>query len=135
MSQLDLHLGRESRPYVDGDLHEIVTEAQVVTRLCSMTGLLDKTIAVELGVDPAMLSKAQSGMARLTEKQIYRLSCMAKSDLWLHYWMTRFNFDPRSLRTFETKLEADVRVLRERVRELEQREELTIEILRKVRAS
>ena len=135
MSQLDLHIVREAAAYAEGDLDDVSSEAKAVERMCALTGLMDKAIAVELGIDPAMLSKAQSGIARLTEKQISRLCDLSGSNLWLYYWMQRRGLDPHSARPIESKVEAENRVLKDRVRELERERELTIRILKEVRSA
>lgn len=135
MSSLDLRVIRDLRPYKDGDLDDVASEAKAIAVMTSNSGLLDKTLAIEIGTDPALLSKAQNGSARLTEQQMNALMDACGSELWLSYWLAKRGYDPRHLRRFETDLERENRELREKLELLEREREVEIRLFREIRAA
>lgn len=135
MSDLALRVVREIRPYTPGDLDRIDSEAKAISEMCRRSGLLDKTLAIEIGADPALLSKVQSGQARLSEPHTDALMDACGSELWLSYWLARRGYDPRFVRRFETDLERENRELRERIDRLEQERAIEIRLVREMRAA
>lgn len=135
MSDLELRVVRDMRPYQDGDLDGIDSEAKVIAEMVRRSGLREKTLAIECEVDPATLSKAQSGQARLAESQMDRLMDACGSELWLSYWLARRGYDPRFVRRFESELERENRELRERLDAMQREREVEIRLIREMRAA
>ena len=134
MSNLDLRVVREIRPYRDGDLEGVTSEAKAIAEMARQSGLLDKSLAIEVGVDPTLFSKAQHGSARLSEQQTNALMDACGSELWLSYWLVKRGYDPRSVRRFESDIERENRELRERIEQMERERAVEIRLLRDMRA-
>lgn len=66
-SALKLRVRRPLRTIPEADLVRLTSEAKAVQYACENSGLQDKSIAIEIGVDAAVLSKAKAGQARLND--------------------------------------------------------------------
>lgn len=73
------------------------------------SGMQDKSIAIETGIDPAILSKAKTGQARLSERDLDALMDVTGYEAPLTARLLRRNKDPRSLRKLETETERELR--------------------------
>ncbi len=135
MSDLELRIKRELKPFRDGDLDDTPSEAKAITEMISRSGLQYKTVAIEIGVDAAVLSKAKTGQARLSEKDLDALMDACGSELWLRYWMKRRGYDPRYLRRIESDVERENRELREELERVRQEREVEIRYARALRAA
>lgn len=116
---LDLRVKRPERAIPDTDLPKLVSEAAAVRYCCEHSGLQDKTIAIEIGADPAVLSKAKAGQARLSDHQLELLEDLTGIRAVMFAALLRRGFDPRSVRRWETDVERENRELRERLDALE----------------
>jgi hypothetical protein len=134
-AHLDLRMKRPLRTVPESDWPAWTSEAKVIGDTLKQSGLQDKAIAVEAGIDPAVLSKAQSGAARLNEQQTDALMDACGSEAWLHYWVLKRGYDPRKLTRLESDLERENRVLRERLEEMQQRRKIEIQYARELRAA
>lgn len=114
-SDLNLRIRRPLRVIPDADLTKLINEARAVQYACENSGLQDKTIAIEIGVDAAVLSKAKAGQARLGDDALDALMDATGFEAPLICWMLRRGYDPRSLRRFESDVERENRELRERL--------------------
>ncbi len=132
---LDLRVRRELRAVPESDWKDWVSEAKVIADMCQKSGLQDKALAIEVGVDPAVLSKVQSGQARLSEQHTDALMDACGSEAWLHYWMLKRGYDPRRLARMETDLERENRALRERLQRLEADREVELRLIRDMRSA
>lgn len=133
VSGLDLRVKRPLRAIPESEWSEWTSEAKVIEAMVTKSGLQDKTIAIEIGTDPAVLSKVQSGQARFAEKQTDSLMDTCGSEAWLHYWVLRRGYDPRSLHRMETDLERENRILRERLERVELEREIERKFVRELR--
>ncbi len=133
MSVLDLRIKRPLRVIPDGEWSEWTSEAKVLADTLKKSGLQDKAIALEVGVDPAVLSKASSGQARLSEGHMDALMDACGSEAWLHYWMLKRGYDPRQLHRMESDLERENRQLRERLAKVEGEREVELRFVRELR--
>lgn len=133
MTQLELRVKRPLRTIPQSEWADWTSEAKVIESMVTKSGLQDKTIAIEIGVDPAVLSKAQSGQARLAEKQMDALMDTCGSEAWMHYWLLRRGYDPRSLHRMESDLERENRLLREKLAEVERAREIERNFVRELR--
>jgi hypothetical protein len=135
MSTLDLRIKRPLRQYTETDWPTWTSEAKVIADMLKSSGLQDKTIAIETGIDPAVLSKAQTGQARLSENHMDALMDATGSEAWLHYWMLKRGYDPRKLQRMESDLERENRLLREQLAAIEQEREVELRLFTKLRTA
>jgi hypothetical protein len=133
MSELELRVKRPLRTISDTEWPEWTSEAKVIEAMVTKSGLQDKAVAIEIGVDPAVLSKAQSGQARLGEKQMDALMDACGCEAWLHFWILKRGYDPRQLHRFESDLERENRKLRERLEAIEHEREIERKFVRELR--
>lgn len=135
MTTLDLRVKRPLRTVPQSEWEDWTSEAKVLSEMVSKSGLQDKTIAIEISVDPAVLSKTKSGQARLAEKDLDAFMDACGSEAWLHFWMLKRGYDPRVLRRMESDLEKENRLLRERVASMEHEREVELRLIRDLRVA
>ena len=135
MNELELRVKRPLRPVPESQWREWTSESKVIADMLKASGLQDKTVAIEIGTDPAVLSKAQTGQARLNETQMDALMDACGSEAWLHYWMLKRNYDPRQLHRMESDLERENRMLRERLLQVEKEREIELRFVRELRVT
>lgn len=133
MSTLELRIKRPIKPSPDSDWDRWTSEAKVISDMLKNSGLQDKTVALETGIDPAVLSKVQTGQARLSETHMDALMDACGSEAWLHFWMLKRGYDPRRLQRMESDLERENRQLRERLAAVEQEREVELRLLSRIR--
>ncbi len=107
---------------VDVDLEEIRRQPSwsAVLSLCAnKSGLLDKTIAADVGVDNAVWSRFKSGQNSPSGEQLDKLMDRCGNEAPLFWLLLRRGYDPRSLRRIESDVERENRLLRERLAALE----------------
>ena len=135
MNTLDLRVKRPLRQIAESEWDGWSSEGKVIADMLKSSGLQDKTVAIETGIDPAVLSKAQNGQARLNEAQTDALMDACGSEAWLHYWLLKRGYDPRCLRRIETELERENRELRERLDKIEAEREVELRLYSKLRTA
>lgn len=135
MSTLDLRIRRPLRNHSETEWQAWTSECKVISDMLKSSGLQDKTIAIETGIDPAVLSKVQTGQARLAEDKMDALMDATGSEAWLHFWMLKRGYDPRHLLRMESDLERENRELREQVARMEQEREVELRLFSKLRAT
>lgn len=135
MTTLDLRIKREIKPVKQSDWESWTSEAKVISNMLKNSGLQDTTIAIEIDIQPAVLSKAQTGAARLSESHMDALMDACGDESWLHYWLLKRGFDPRFLHRIETDLQRENRELRERLEKIEQEREVELRLYSKLRAA
>lgn len=133
MPSLDLRVKRPLKSIPQARWAEWTSEAKVISDMLKTSGLQDKTISIEIGVDAAVLSKVQTGQARLNEQGMDALMDACGSEAWLHYWLLKRGYDPRLLHRMETDLERENRLLRERLAAVEQEREIERKFVRELR--
>lgn len=106
------------------------SEAAVLGAMIGMSGLQEKSIAIECEIDPSTLAKVKQGTARPSEDHLDRFMDATGSEAWLYYWLIRRGYDPRSLRRFETDVERENRELRERLAQVEHDKRVLVEAFR-----
>ena len=107
--RLNLRVKRELKPIQDADFATLNSEAGAVRYACERSGLQDKSIAIDIGTDPALLSKAKTGQARLSEDSMDALMDTTGCEAPLIAWILRRGYDPRSLRKLESETETALR--------------------------
>lgn len=123
-SDLNLRVRRDLRPIPDADFPKLSSEAAGIRYAIENSRLQDKSVAIEIGSDPATLSKAKAGQARLNEEALDALMDATGLEAPLFAWLLRRGYDPRSLRRFESDVERENRELRERVSAMETEREI-----------
>lgn len=116
---LNLRVRRPLRAVPEADLSKLTSEAAAIRYACENSGLQDKAIAVEIGVDAAVLSRAKIGQARLGDDAMDALQDATGIEAPLFAILLRRGYDPRSLRRIETDVERENRELREQVASME----------------
>ena len=112
-SALNLRVRRPLRAIPETDLAKLTSEAKAVQYACENSGLHDKSIAIEIGVDAAVLSKAKTGQARLNDDALDALQDATGIEAPLIAALLRRGYDPRSLRKLESETERHLREARE----------------------
>jgi len=135
MTDLDLRVKRPLKTTSEIDWPAWTSEAKVIADTLKNSGLQDKSVAIEIGVDAAVLSKVQTGQARLSEPHMDALMDACGSEAWLHYWLLKRGYDPRCLRRIETDLESENRVLRDRLESIEREREVELRLYSKIRVA
>lgn len=134
-SSLDLRVKRPLRLIPDADFAKLNSEASAVRYAVENSGLQDKSLAYEIGTDPAVLSKAKAGQARLNDDALDALMDATGIEAPLFAMLLRRGYDPRSLRRFESDLERQNRELTERLAQIEAEREVELRLFRQLRAS
>lgn len=135
MTSLDLRVKRPLKTLTETDWPDWTSEAKVIADTLKNSGLQDKTVAIEIGLDAAILSKAQSGQARLSESHMDALMDACGSEAWLHYWLVKRGYDPRSLHRMESDLEKENRLLREELDRTRREREVEMRLIRDLRVA
>jgi hypothetical protein len=130
---LDLRVKRPLRVVPESEWVDWTTEAKVLSEMAAKSGLQDKTIAIEVGTDPAVLSKVKNGQARFAEADLDAFMDATGSEAWLHFWMLKRGYDPRQLHRMESDLERENRMLRERLEKVEAEREIELRFVRELR--
>lgn len=126
---LNLRVRRELKPIPEADYPKLTSEAAGIKYACENSGRQDKSIAIDAGTDPALLSKAKSGTARLCEESLDALMDSTGCEAPLYALLLRRGYDPRSLRQLESETERALREANERNAELERDKRTLIEAL------
>lgn len=106
------------------------SEAAAFSSMIAMSGLQEKSVAIEAGIDASTLAKVKQGTARPSEEALDRAMDATGSEAWLYYWLIKRGWDPRSLRRFESEVERENRELRERLAAVEHEREIEKRVVR-----
>lgn len=85
------------------------SEAAAIASMIATSGLQEKAIAIEAGIDPSTLAKVKQGTARPSEEHLNAMMDACGSEAWLLYWIIRRGYDPRSLHKLESETERRAR--------------------------
>lgn len=110
---------REPRPIPQADWSKLTSEAAAIAYAMTASGLQDKSIAYETDIDPSILSKAKTGLARLNSEDLNALMDITGCEAPMYWSMLSRGYDPSSARRIETDVERENRELRERIATLE----------------
>ena len=120
---------------VDVDLAEIRRQgswASVLSLCANKSGLQDKLIAADIGVDNAVWSRFKSGQNSPSGDQLDKLMDRCGNEAPLFWLLLRRGYDPRSLRRIESDVERENRELRERLSAVEQEREIERRTIREL---
>lgn len=85
--------------------------------MIAMSGLQEKTVAIEAEIDPSTLAKVKQGTARPSEDHLDRIMDATGSEAWLVFWLLKRGYDPHSLRKLESETERRARMAEEALAE------------------
>ena len=105
------------------------SEAVAIASMIARSGLQEKTIAIECGIDASTLAKVKQGTARPSEEHLNAMMDATGSEAWLYYWLIKRGYDPRSLRKLETETERALREEREALKREREKTALLTELL------
>ena len=95
---------------------------------------LDKELTLDLDCDKAQLSRWQNGTEGILWPKLERLMDLCGNEAPLYWMLHRRGYDLHSLRKRESETERELRLAKERIAELEREREITMNVLREVRA-
>lgn len=113
---LNLRVKRPQRPILESEWNW-KSEAAAIAAMIATSGLQEKTIAIEAGIDASTLAKVKQGTARPSEEHLDGIMDAAGSEAWLFYWLLKRGWDPRSLRKLESETETRARLAEEKLAE------------------
>ena len=125
MDALDLVIRRPLRPVTNADVASLTSWAQALLASAKLSGLIDKSLAIECGLDPALFSRMVSGQAGWTGEKLERFMDACGTELALMYLNHRRGYDIEAMRQRESELQAEIRKLREQL-DAERRERAVI---------
>jgi hypothetical protein len=134
MSTLPLTFKRELVPVPEADWSRLKGEAEGIAYACEKSGMQDKSIALETGIDPAVLSKAKTAQARLNCGDLERLMDATGSEAPLYARLLRRGYDPRCLRKLESETERELRETREELARVKSEREVELRLLRELKS-
>lgn len=109
VERLPLRVKRPRKAVPESDWSKLRDEAAAVRYAVQESNLQDKSIAWEADIDPAILSKAKSGQARLSDEDRMAFSDATGSEALLYQVVLAFGYDPRTLRKLESETERQLR--------------------------
>lgn len=101
------------KPVPESDWPKLTSEAAAIKYACERSGLQDKSIAIEIGIDGAILSRAKVGQVKLADAARNALMDVTGCEAPLVADLLMRGYDPRSLRKRETETERALREARE----------------------
>lgn len=100
---------RDLKPIPEDEWAKLVDEAVAVRYACEHSSMHDKSIAIEVNIDNAQLSRAKTGDARLSFEALNALMDSTGCEAPLYAYLLRRGYDPRSLRKLESETERALR--------------------------
>lgn len=101
------------KPVPESDWSKLTSEAAAIAYAIDASGLQDKSIAIEIGKDNALLSRAKAGQIKLDDVALNALMDCTGCESPLVAMLLRRGYDPRSLRKLETETERALRIANE----------------------
>ncbi len=135
MSRLDLRVVRPLRPVSNGQLADCPSWGKAMEQTAKQSGLLDKSLALEVDIDAAQLSKILSGQNGIQPDKLFRLmdACGTEFPLmWLNY---QRGYDIEAMRQRETELQRQLREANERAAAAESKLATITEFVKQARAA
>lgn len=104
---------------MDNDTLEKQPDALAAFRsMVQMTGLSDKQVSTELGIEPAQWSRILHGNAHFPMNSFCKLFDVCKSEAFLQYLLYARGYEPKLVKR-KSRLEKELEDEKARVRELE----------------
>jgi len=125
---LNLRVKRAQRQIPQSEWNWL-NEASAIASMISMSGLQEKTVAIEAEIDASTLAKVKQGTARPSEDHLDRMMDATGSEAWLIYWLLKRGYDPTSLRKLETETERRARLAEEALEQERMKNRVLLEAL------
>jgi hypothetical protein len=103
------------KPVPESDWPKLTSEAAAVAYAIDASGLQDKSVAIEIGKDNALLSRAKAGQIKLDDAALNALMDCTGCEAPLVAMLLRRGYDPRCLRKLETETERALRQANEQL--------------------
>ena len=135
MNTLDL---RVKRPHIEIDLSilpSIPTLHAACSKCAEMVGSIDKTVAIDTGIDSPTWSRIKQGDAGIKGEWLDKLMDACGNELPLLWLLHSRGYDPHSIRKRESELERGKREAEERADKLEDELATIKNFLRDTRAA
>lgn len=138
MTHIDPHEQMEMQMHgaiVDIDINDVArqqTWGAVLTFCASKSGLQDKAVAAEIGMQDAVWSRCKTGQNAPNGEQLIRLMRRCGNNAPLYWLLLQLGYDPSSLRRIETDVERENRELRERLTAVEREREIEKRTVREI---
>ncbi|MBO9717496.1 MAG: hypothetical protein J7507_11990 [Pseudoxanthomonas sp.] len=130
MTQLDLPMRGAPVPVDLADVARQQSWASVLTFCASKSGLQDKAIAAEIGMQDAVWSRCKTGQNSPSGEQVVRLMQRCGNAAPLYWLLLQMGLDPASLRPLESETERQLREALEQVARLQADKRVLAEALR-----
>lgn len=114
-AQLDLIVRRPIRDIEQALLADVATFHAALSRCADLSGLQDKSVAIETGIDAPTWSRIRDGSAGVRGDFLERLMDACGNELPLLWLLHRRGYDTASLRKRESELERQLREARETI--------------------
>lgn len=114
-TQLDLHMRGQPVSVDMADVSRQQTWGAVLSYCASKSGLPDKAIAAEIGMQDAVWSRCKTGQNSPSGEQLVRLMETCGNPAPLYWLLIRMGLDPASVRPLESESERRVRELTEQL--------------------
>ena len=101
------------KPVPESDWPKLISEAAGIVYAIDASGLQDKSVAIEIGKDNALLSRAKAGQIKLDDVALNALMDCTGCEAPMIAMLLRRGYDPRSLRKLETETERALRLANE----------------------
>lgn len=132
---LDLRVTGEPVHIDLADVRRQPTWGAALSLCANKSGLLDKIIAADVGIQDAVWSRFKTGINAPSGEQLDKLMTRCGNEAPLYWLLMRRGYDPRSLRRYESELETKNRALTERIAQMEADRAVEMRLIREMRAS
>lgn len=130
MYQIDLQMHGQPTEIDMVDVIRQQTWGAVLTYCASKSGLQDKAIAAEIGMQDAVWSRCKSGQNSPSGEQLIRLMQRTGNKAPLYWLLHQMGDDPNSVRPLETETQRALRVALEENAQLRHDKRVLAEALR-----
>lgn len=128
--QLALQVARPLVPVTNADLSGVTSWAKAMSRAVSISGLKDKSLAIETDLDPAQFSKTVNGQLGVMPDKLFRFMDACGTEFPLMWMLYQRGYDIEAMRQRETELQREIRRLTEENRRLKLEREVITEFVR-----
>lgn len=133
--RLDLRVDRPLIPVTNQLVAGVSSWAKAMAGAVAASKLKDKSLAIEIDVDPAHFSKMVSGQLGVMPDKLFRFMDACGSELPLMWLPHQRGYDVEDIHQRSTELEKRLRAAEERIAELEDEREVITRFVRDARAA
>lgn len=130
---LDLQVFRPIKPVTNEQVGEIGSWAKAMAAAVATSGLKDKSLAIEIDVDPAHFSKMVSGQLGVMPDKLFRFMDACGSELPLMWLLYQRGYDLSQMKQRQTNLEREIEALKAQLRAERTKNAIITEFCKEVR--